>query len=392
MKKGEILGEELGPTVTSSACVGYNRQMNSRACWRGSRGKTFSSVPSLNLVARGFALWLGFGAITVNVRAAEPLDRQIGQVLEAAHRDGKFNGTALVVRRGQTLYERSFGLADQERSVPNTADTRFLAFSVLKPMTAVLVFQQIDAGKLKLADTLATFFPNLAGKPAGRISVQQLLTHTSGISEAISAHPDRRITAVDLEAATVKARAGFEYSNTGYVCLGLVLEKVAGQTYEALIREKIFEPAGMKDSGVLRSGVVVPGLARGYRRNSGQLVPTELGVVPEALDGAGSLYTTARDLGRFDAALANDKLLSRKTQDLMVSQQIKGQYGYGWFLSEQGGKYFPWHKGDYRGYAAVLVRQIHRQEAIVILANIEETDVLGLRTKILQALKANPGP
>ena len=116
-----------------------------------------------------------------------------------------------------------------------------------------------------------------------------------------------------------------------------------------------------------------------------------MGVFLEALDGAGSLYTTARDLWRFDRALAGDKILSRKMQDLMLTQQIKGRFGYGWFLSEQGGRYFPWHKGDYRGYAAILVRQVHRHEVIVILSNLQEADVSDLRTDILRALKADPG-
>ena len=163
-------------------------------------------------------------------------------------------------------------------------------------MTAILVFQQIDAGKLRLTDTLESLFPTLTGRPAGKITLQQLLTHTSGISEIISNHLDRRITPQDLERATVKAKAEFEYSSTGYVCLGLVLEKATGQTYETLIQQNIFDPAGMKDSGLLRTGRIVPGLARGYKNKDGRLVPAEFGVTIEAFDGAGTLYTTARDL------------------------------------------------------------------------------------------------
>jgi CubicO group peptidase (beta-lactamase class C family) len=339
------------------------------------------------MLLSAFALFAGCDA-----HSAGTLEEQVSRVLESASQSGKFSGTALVTRKGETIFEGSFGFADREKKLPNLATTRFLVFSIAKPFTAVLVFQQIDAGKLHLGDTLASVFPNLVGKPAGALTLQQLLTHTSGINEVMSAHRDRRITARDLEAATVAPNAGFEYSSTGYVCLGLVLETVTGRPYETLLREGIFEPAGMHDSGLLRTGVITPGLARGYRLNSGQPAPVELDVAPEALDGAGSLYTTARDLWRFDQALASEKILPRKTQELMLSQQVKGKYGYGWFLDEQGGKYFPWHKGDYRGYTAIFVRQIHRQEVIVILSNQEETDVLGLRTKILRALKANSAP
>jgi CubicO group peptidase (beta-lactamase class C family) len=317
------------------------------------------------------------------------LGEQVRQVLESAAERGEFSGNALVSRGDKTVFEGSFGLADREKQLANLASTRFPVFSVSKPFTAVLVFQQIEAGKLRLADTLASIFPNLAGKPAGALTVQALLTHTSGINEVISDHRDRRINARDLEAATVVSKAGFEYSSTGYVCLGLVLEAVTGRPYETLLRESILDPAGMRDSGLLRTGLDVPGLSRGYRLNAGQPVPVDWGVAIEALDGAGSLYTTARDLWRFDLALTSGKILSRETQALMLSQQVKGKYGYGWFLEEQGGKYFPWHKGDYRGHVAILVRQIHRDEVIVILSNQEEADVLGMRTKILRALKAD---
>ncbi|HEX2855770.1 MAG TPA: serine hydrolase domain-containing protein [Opitutaceae bacterium] len=324
--------------------------------------------------------------------AAAPLNEQIDAIFRTAHQQGKFNGSVLVTRKDRTLYEQSFGPADVEKNLPNTNDTRFLAFSVVKPMTAVLVFQQVEAGKVRLEDKLESIFPGLAAKPVGKITLQQLLTHTSGVQEIIGDRLDRRITLEELGRATVKANADFEYSSTGYVCLGLVLEAVTGRSYEDLLREKILEPAGMKDSGLARSGVAVPTLARGYRMQAGKLAPAELGVALGVLDGAGSLYTTARDLWRFDRALAAEKILSRKMQDVMLTQQVKGRFGYGWFLSEQGGRYFPWHKGDFRGHAAMFVRQINRGETIVILSNLEEADVLGLRTKILQLLKAHPAP
>jgi CubicO group peptidase (beta-lactamase class C family) len=317
----------------------------------------------------------------------EPIDKEIDAIFDSANKGREFNGNVLVMRGGQTIYERSFGLADAEKNILNTPDTRFLAFSVVKPLTAVLIFQLVDTGRLRLSDTLDSFLPNLASKPAGRITLHQLLTHTSGLPEVISGHLDRRITSQDLETAVIKPDAGFEYSSTGYVVLGLVLEAVTGRTYEALMQESILTPAGMEDSGLVRSGLSIPNLAIGYHLRHGELEPAEMGVAMEVLDGAGSLYTTARDLSRFDQALAAETILSRKMQDLMLTQQVKGRYGYGWFLSEQGGRYFPWHKGDYRGYAAMFVRQIHRQEVIVILSNLEEADVSALRTKVLRALK-----
>lgn len=327
-----------------------------------------------------------------NPRPRVPLEQEVARIFEEAHRSGEFAGTALVTRGNQTVYEGSFGPADRQRNLLNTNQTRYLAFSVLKPMTAVLVFQQIDAGRIRLTDTLESFFPNLAGQPAGPLTLQQLLTHTSGIVEVIRRHPDRRITPRDLEGPVVQSDTSFQYSNTAYVCLGLVLEAVTDRSYETLLREKIFQPAGMNDSGLLRSGSSVSNLSRGYRLSSGKPEVVELGVAMEALDGAGSLYTTARDLWRFDRALASGSILRPETQALMVSQQVKGRYGYGWFLSEQGGNYYPWHKGDYRGHTALLIRPTHRDEVVVLLSNQEETDLPALRTKVLRVLKARPEP
>jgi hypothetical protein len=102
------------------------------------------------------------------------------------------------------------------------------------------------------------------------------------------------------------------------------------------------------------------------------------------------LYTTTGDLWKFSQALDAEKILSRKTQALMTAAHVKDRAGYGWFLKEQGGKFFPLHKGDFSGHAAVVTRQTHRQEVIVILSNLQETDVPGLNNELLKVLKANP--
>jgi CubicO group peptidase (beta-lactamase class C family) len=318
--------------------------------------------------------------------ADQPLPAQIDAVFREAHAEGEFNGTVLVTRGDASIYQAGFGLADRERNLANAAATKYLAFSVNKPLTAVLVFQLIDGGKLRLDDRLDLYFPNLSGKPTGAITVQQLLSHTSGIEEVIERHRDRRITAGDLETAIVRDAGSFRYSSSGFVCLALVLEAVTGRGYGELLEENILRPAGMSDSGLLRSGVPVAGLAVGYRESGGKSVISPLGVPPEVLEGAGSLYTTAADLWRFDQALSQERILSRAMQDLMFKRQT-GDRSFGWSLGEQDGRYFPWHQGSYRGYTAVFVRQVHRREMIAILSNDQGTDVLELRGKVLRLLK-----
>jgi CubicO group peptidase (beta-lactamase class C family) len=313
------------------------------------------------------------------------VSERIAEVFRQAHAAG-FNGSVLVTRGGAVLYQGSFGMADQRRGIANVDATRYLGFSVNKPMTAVLVFQQIEAGKLSLDRRLDGVFPQLVGKPAGAITIAQLLSHTSGVEEVISAHQDRRITPEELATARVSNAGKVAYSSSGFVILALVLEAVSGRSYAQLFDERLRVPAGMRDSGLLQTGEEVPDLARGHRGRGGQREPAPLGLPPEVMEGAGSLYTTTADLARFDQALQAGKLLKEETQKLMYTR-VTDDRAYGWSLAEQGGQYFPWHKGSFRGYTTVFVRQLHRHEMIAVLSNDEDADVLALRTAVLRLLK-----
>jgi CubicO group peptidase (beta-lactamase class C family) len=319
----------------------------------------------------------------------ETLETRLDAIARRATERGELNGNVLITRGDKVLYEQSFGPADALTEAENRPDTRFAIASISKPFTAVLVMQRVQAGKLRPDSPLCAIFPNLAGKPAGAVTIHQLLTHTSGIKELISRDPMKRMTVLDLESAVIEPGARFEYSNTGFVCLALVIEKLTGENYETALQRGIFTPAGMNDSGVLRAGRTIAGLARGHRGVIG-LVPVDADFAPEAVDGAGSIYSTARDLWRFDRALADGRILSRDMQDLMYRQHVPGRYGYGWFLSEQGGQYYPWHSGDMSGYSASLVRQIQRDETIIILGNTAATEAHALQNEFLQLLKAQP--
>jgi CubicO group peptidase (beta-lactamase class C family) len=316
-----------------------------------------------------------------------PIDFQIEWVLERAHERGEFSGRVLVAREGEILVERSYGLADVEEGIPNTPDTKFPIGSLAKPITAVLVLQQMEAGRMSPEQSLAEVFPALSGTPVGAITVHQLLTHTSGIEEVISRDPQNRITPEDLRTANLNPDSGFEYSNSGFVCLALILEAVTSLPYETLVEQQVFEPAGMRSSGVARTGRDVDGLAKGYGREGEALVQIGLDFAIEVTDGAGSLYSTVRDLYRFEEALAGGVLISQQSLELMGEQHVRGRFGYGWFLNEQGGMYYPWHTGELPGYASGYARQIHRGEAVLILSNIHGQQVRQSQSLILRLLK-----
>jgi CubicO group peptidase (beta-lactamase class C family) len=317
------------------------------------------------------------------------LEGKLGAVAENAKDEGELNGNVLITRGDKVLYERSFGPADATTDVDNTAETKFLIASLSKPITATLVMQLVEAGKLTPETVLSAIFPLLRDKPAGLITIDQLLTHTSGIEELISANPTRRITPEDLVAATVTGPGAFQYSNTGYVVLVLVIEAVSAQPYETALAKGIFNPAGMTNSGVLRTGKKVKNLARGHHGIIG-LEAIDLDFAPEAVDGAGSIYSTARDLWKFDRALRAGTILSPRAQALMLVQHVPDRHGYGWFLSEQGGRYYPWHAGDMAGFSASFARTPDRDEAIIVLGNTAATQAKGLQKQFLQLLSEHP--
>jgi CubicO group peptidase (beta-lactamase class C family) len=318
-------------------------------------------------------------------------ERQLDQLFSETHAAGKFDGNVLIMRDGKTLYQKSFGLANRAAATANTAATRFPLASVSKPFTAVLILQLYEQGTLKLTDRLDGIFPAMVGKPAAAVTVEQLLTHTSGIEEITERHLIARLSPVDLEDAQITGTPGtYKYSNSGYVILKMIAERLTATDYETLLKEKILDRAGMTATGLVRKEISVTPMALAYADNKATS-PVSPAVLLDIFDGAGSIYSTTGDLQRFDEALNANRLLSAQSQALMYKNHTASgtPWGYGWALGEQGGKLFPYHSGDYAGYHTALVRQTQRKELIVILSNLETADVSALRHKALRILKTS---
>jgi CubicO group peptidase (beta-lactamase class C family) len=335
---------------------------------------------------RGRTLLLAAGLLA-GCGSALPPDQQIQGVVSEAADDG-FTGAVLVARGGKTIYQKQIGMADRAHGKPIEAGTRFAIASLSKPFTAVLVMQLIEQGKLKTSDRLGGLFPGIGDAAVGAVTIGQLLSHTSGIEELTERHLDRPLVAEDLATARLSQAPGaFHYSSAGYVVLKLVVEKVSGRAFADLLAERILKPAGMADSGVLRTGVSVDRLAFGYGKD-GKVA--SLPVKIELLDGAGSLFATTGDLAKFDRALAEGRLISPETQKVMNARHTAEgdtEWGYGWALAEQGGHWYPWHKGDLPGYSAAFARQTYRDGVVVILSNTENADVSAMRRDIMRILK-----
>src|SRR5262245_34428592 len=239
---------------------------------------------------------------------------------------GEFSGVVLIARDGKPFFHEAIGLAERDFGVPNRPDTKFNLGSINKAFTQVAVAQLAEQGKLAFSDTIRKHLPDYPSPAADRITIQQLVTMTSGLGdifgEKYDATPkDRLRTLRDFLPLFASEPLLFEpgtsrrYSNAGYIVLGLIIEKVSGESYHDYVRRHVFAPAGMADSDAYAQDAVVPNRAVGYTRGergpAGADKPLHPNIyaLPARSSSAGGGYSTAMDLLRFDQAMRGDKLL-----------------------------------------------------------------------------------
>ena len=320
---------------------------------------------------------------------------------------GDFNGSVLVARQKQIIYERGFGFANFEWKIPNAVNTKFEIGSMTKQFTAVLVLQFVNEGKLRLDGHLSDYLPYYRRDTGNRVTISELLAHTSGIpsftdlpgfldGSASRVHHTVREFVQDFCSGDLRFEPGtkFEYSNSGYFLLGAVLEQVAGVTYEQLLHDRIFEPLGMKDSGYAHFETIIDHRAGGYEHSRSGLQNARYYdmSVPFA---AGALFSTVEDLNLWDQALYGERLLPARVRDLLFKPNLEN-YGYGWVIlvpapsSPYAGESIPMHGGAIFGFQSVIQRIVEHRELIVLLDNNDDPKLLEIALEIRRALASNP--
>jgi len=322
-----------------------------------------------------------------NSNPGKTKEEKIDYLVKKAAAGHAFVGNVLVMDQGRVIYKKSIGNANLAAGVLNSDSTRFLLASLSKPFTATLILKLAEQGRIKLKDGLTTYFKNINQTKLSRVTVHHLLTHTSGMKEFIS--EKRPFTEADLAQTGFNFEPGadFEYCNSGYVLLAKIAEIASGKPYPALMGEMIFSPLHMVNSGVARKLDTIPNLALGYQTTS----QAEVSAIPYSLaivDGAGSLYSTADDLAKFNQGLNSDHFMSKAMRDLMVHQHVKEKFGYGWYLRERGGIWdVSYHKGDLPGYTGFMSRRSRSNQLIVLLANAGGLNLADLENDISRVLK-----
>lgn len=336
-----------------------------------------------------------------------PAASQINRIMQASSVAGDFNGSVLVARAGRILYERGFGFANMEWNIPNDPGTKFEIGSMTKQFTALLILQFVNEGKIRLDGHLSDYLPYYRKDTGERITIGELLSHTSGIPNFLASPgflegPASR-TKYGVEEFVTKYCSGnlrfepgtkFEYSNSGYFLLGAILEKISSSSYEHLLQDRIFAPLGMKDSGYAHSETVLPHRASGYERSATGLRNARYYdmSIPFA---AGALYSTVGDLYLWDQALYGERLLPASLRDLLFKPNLEN-YGYGWGIlipgagSPYAGESIPMHGGAIFGFQSLIQRIPQHRELIVLLDNTDSPKLLDIALQIRRVLSENP--
>jgi CubicO group peptidase (beta-lactamase class C family) len=311
--------------------------------------------------------------------AAQDLAARVDEYLNNLVKQNRFSGAILIARDGRALLSKGYGMANFEDETPNTPQTKFRLGSITKQFTAVAVMMLQERGKLSVQDSVCKYVPECpaAWQP---VTIHHLLTHTSGIWSFTNTPDYRKTMALPSSPAETVARfkdkplefapgERFNYSNSGYVLLGYLVEKISGQTYEAFLRENIFEPVRMTNSGYDHPSELLKHRAAGYSMQTGRLTnaPYLDMSIPFA---AGALYSTVEDLYLWNQALYAGKLVKQKTLDAIFTP-AKENYGYGLVMDKQFGLRRIAHGGAIDGFTSFIAQFPDEQATIIVLNNIE---------------------
>lgn len=339
----------------------------------------------------------------------EVLAEELGTFVERLAVADAFSGVVAVARGDEILLHRAYGEANKRYDVPNRPDTKFNLGSMNKMFTAVAVAQLVERGRISYDDAIGTYLGTDWVRPeVGRqVRVEHLLTHTSGLGsyfgEAFQRASRARFRALEdyrelVAEDSLRFEPGTEwsYSNTGYLLLGAIIEEVTGQEYEAYVRENVYAPAGMGDTGAYPMDEPVSNLAYGYTREEGpDGVRYRNNLFEHVIRGgpAGGGFSTAPDLLAFARALRGGALVGEETLARMTTPKPElgsPEYGYGFGFWEDGRFYG--HTGGFPGISSVLMIEREARAGgppyvVVVLGNYSQASQPVLR-KALQLLEA----
>ena len=346
------------------------------------------------------------GAVAQGAEATD-LERAAAaeKLLRATFRAGEPGASALVARNGRVIFRGNYGIANRQTKEPITSDTVFDTGSVSKAFTAAAVLLLAEEGKLATSDLATKYLPELAGYKRA-ITLHHLLTHTSGLPsfEPEEERTQRQFSPEDVvrwHAREKRLRFApgerYEYSNSGYVLLGVLVARVSGKTFAEFVQERIFAPLGMTRTTLARATKEIAGRATGYRVSgeSGFLVVSDSDGL--RVQGDGGIQSTAENLLRWAESWYSGKLLRADSiRAAWTSAQLNDgkriAYGYGWGFGRVEGRTMVSHDGRARGFRAYLAMfPGDGNVTIIVLANQREHEAGDVAMKLAKVFLGGAG-
>lgn len=321
------------------------------------------------------------------VRSAEPVVAA-EELLKQRFPADKPGAAVLIVQNGQPVLMNGYGLADLEKKTPITADTQFDLASVSKQFTAMAAMILAERGKLNYDDPVRKWIPELPEFDSPRpIKLRDLLGHTSGLPDYLNllkGGDDEFCKLTNLDVAPLFAGkklkqppgTKFDYSNTNYALLPVVVERASGRTFSSFLHDHVFQPLGMNNTCVMdKFPYELENRATGYARKM-MVGKLEVSKRDGPICGDGNVFSTVRDFAKWDAGLAENRLVRSETQKLAwttgkLDNGKETGYGFGWVVAEKDGKKFVVHAGGWAGTRTMIGRWIDDKLTIVVLCNDE---------------------
>ena len=310
------------------------------------------------------------------VYASASIKSKVDEYINTLVKMEKFSGSILVAQKGKILISKGYGDANLECNCPNTPKTKYSIGSITKQFTAMAIMQLQEKGLLKVDDPINKY---IADYPNGeRITIHHLLTHTSGVPN-YSDLPDfwKTITLATTISNLVERFKNlpldfvpgekYKYSNSGYVLLALIIEKVSGSSYESFLQDGIFHPLKMNNTGYFSHEIILKNRASGYLRGRDGIVNAHYFDASTAM-GAGCLYSTVEDLYLWDRTLYTDKLVNKGALERIFTPFKQG-YGYGWGIDSMFTHKRIGHDGGGGGFYSDISRYVDDDVCIIVLSN-----------------------
>jgi D-alanyl-D-alanine carboxypeptidase len=318
-------------------------------------------------------------AATTASAQAGPAASDFEAVVRKAGDAGVFSGSVLVAQGGSLIYSGTYGYADRAARIPVATDTKFLLASVTKQFTASMILRLVDAGKLSVEELLSARLPGLPQAWKG-VRVRHLLTHTSGIYDYLNSPDLDQIRYQDLKPSQIVDRfrakplnftpgTQSSYSNSGFLLLGMLYEKLTGLSLHQAVTQEILGPAGMTESGFEPAENLPEPFATGYRKEADGSWIVPPGMHPSILFGVGDLYATVGDLWRWNRLLTQGPLLTDATRAQMFTARLGG-YGYGVRVNRWLGRREISHTGHVTGFSNFIGHYVDDDVCVVVLSNL----------------------